>query len=194
MMEQAKEKGLNVELHNVKVGMPNTDVTGSLGGVWWLLEALPIQRRSYCTDGTSKMQRCEEFGIPFEACEMIMLASRTPHLGKGRKVLSSQYIHWTVRASLKDLSSPDYNSYIPKASLKLDGDTPLTWELMIHPPSEDVALNTPAPKRPSWEGGKNLINAVDLAKQGLSMNTGSTWLDNLFNYVTTSGTSAFAFV
>jgi hypothetical protein len=68
MMEQAKEQGLNVELHNVKVGMPNAEVTGSLGGVWWLLEVLPIQRRSYCTDGTPKMRRCEEFEIPFEAC------------------------------------------------------------------------------------------------------------------------------
>jgi hypothetical protein len=133
---------------------------------------------------------------------MIMLASRTPHFGKGRKALSSQRIHWTVRASLKGLSSKDYSqskdSYNPKASLRLDSDIPLTWALMIgHPPSEGVAPSPPPLQGPSWEGGKDLINAVDLVKRGLSMSTGDTgdtWLNDLFNYVTVSGTSAFNFV
>jgi hypothetical protein len=57
MMEEAQKAGLSLKLHDVKMGMPNAEVTGSLGKIWWLFEILPISRRSYLTDGVVVLKR-----------------------------------------------------------------------------------------------------------------------------------------
>ncbi|KAG9124882.1 hypothetical protein FRC07_009867 [Ceratobasidium sp. 392] len=96
MMEEAQKEGLSVRLHDVKIGTPHAEVTGSLVGTWWILEYLPISWRAYRPDGTSTFTR-----------------------GNGRQVLPGQKIHWTVGESLNEgiREKASELRYIPRAWL-----------------------------------------------------------------------------
>ncbi|KAG8706870.1 hypothetical protein FRC09_002156 [Ceratobasidium sp. 395] len=159
MMEEAHREGLSVKLHDVKVGLPTAEVKESLGGLWQLLEVMPMPRRVRSADGTSKIKW-------------------TPHRGKVRKVFPDQKIHWTVRAS-SDKQNNATRGYQPKAVLVNPNAGPTL--------SKYVVLDPFNLSDQYWEGETSLINAVDLVKQYLQKDEDDTlWFEKLFEYVTTS--------
>ncbi|KAG8706177.1 hypothetical protein FRC08_001226 [Ceratobasidium sp. 394] len=189
MMEEAQAAGLSVKQHDVTMGIPNADITGSLNVIWWLLEIMPISRRSYSADGqTSNMKW-------------------TPHRGRGRKVIPGHHIHWTVRASLNkpgdgansDKPLPQF-TYEPKARLRQADNTKLTWEdMLIEQPTAPTADSVPPgeespgeTRKPAWEGGKYLIDAIDLVKYGrslerLNQDDSERWVEKLWDYLVKDG-------
>ncbi|KAG9098195.1 hypothetical protein FRC06_006660 [Ceratobasidium sp. 370] len=180
MMEEAQHQGLDVEIHNVKIGIPTAEVTGSLGGIWWLLEMMPIMRRAANSHGDIRI-------------------SRTPHRGKARNVLPGHNIHWSVRASsneqsrnlAKDLSQTPYH---PKAKLRRrnpgsavrDKDAILDWDEMFR--ISVANRDEKGPSTPGWEGEQFLMDAVDLVKRHQrNREADRKWFEDLFQYVTKSG-------
>ncbi|KAG9090173.1 hypothetical protein FRC06_001189 [Ceratobasidium sp. 370] len=152
MMEEAQIAGLAVKLHDVKMGIPNADITGTL------------------------------------------------HRGRGRNVMPSHQIHWTVRASLKkqgdgvngDKAKHRF-TYEPKAKLWGEDNGKLPWEAILveQPPplAEDPALPSEDIRKPTWEGGKYLIDAIDLVKDGrglesLTQDNSEQWAKRLEDYLT----------
>ncbi|KAG8741283.1 hypothetical protein FRC10_003031 [Ceratobasidium sp. 414] len=189
MMEEAHNAGLSLKLHDVKIGIPDADITGSLNAIWWLLEIVPISRRSYSADGQNSVKKW------------------APHRGRGRKVTPSHQIHWTVRASLKERSggangdkAQQRFTYEPKAKLRQKDNSELLWEdMLIEQPSAPVEeSDSPgeqppeATPKPTWEGGKYLIDAIDLVKDGRSLEPlkqgdSELWVEKLWDYLARDG-------
>ncbi|KAG8711365.1 hypothetical protein FRC08_015978 [Ceratobasidium sp. 394] len=122
MMEEAQMAGLSVKLHDVKIGIPNADITGSLNF-----------------------------------------------------------------------------AYEPKAKLRRADNAKLTWgEILIEQSSAPTADSIPpeespkAIRKPAWEGGKYLIDAIDLVKDGRSLEPlnrdgSERWVEKLGDYITNDG-------
>ncbi|KAG9086901.1 hypothetical protein FS749_003300 [Ceratobasidium sp. UAMH 11750] len=149
---------------------------------------MPISRRSYSTDGQTSTKKW------------------TPHRGRGRKVIPGHQIHWTVRASLRtpgdgaNSNKPQLQfAYEPKAKLRRADNAKLTWgEIIIEQSSAPTADSIPpeespkAIRKPAWEGGKYLIDAIDLVKDGRSLEPlnrdgSERWVEKLGDYITNDG-------
>ncbi|QRV93522.1 WD40 repeat protein [Ceratobasidium sp. AG-Ba] len=149
MMEEARLAGLSVMLHDIKIGIPSSVVTESLGGLWQLLEYLPIKRRTY------------------EQGREQPIIKRLPHCGKGREIIHTQSIHWTVKASL-DSRNTGSNSdaaahYEPKA-VRLDSPTLFSNNLESR-----------------LEGKKEHLEAIGLVTKRRSMKK-DAWIKSLSSY------------
>ncbi|KAF8735404.1 positive histone H3-K79 methylation, partial [Rhizoctonia solani] len=111
MMEEAHEKGLSVQLHDVKIGIPHAKVTESMGvsslmGFFYMiLEYAPfLCWKEHLSNGETRSRWWF-------------------HNKRAREVLPYQSIHWTVKASLnqgENKPNTANKTYSPKAVL-LDG-------------------------------------------------------------------------
>ncbi|KAG8795655.1 hypothetical protein FRC12_011627 [Ceratobasidium sp. 428] len=181
MMEEAQHEGLSVKLHDVKIGIPTAEVIESLGGIWWLLEVIPMPRRVRSAVSTSKVKW-------------------TPHWGKARSVLPGQKIHWSVRASSTERSHSaaedrSQSAYQPKAILlkqkpgaALDEHITVEWKDILETTNSGDNFVDPLAALDHWEGEKHLMAAVDLVKEYLQgKGDNDQWFERLFDYVKTSG-------
>ncbi|KAF8749065.1 alternative mRNA splicing, via spliceosome [Rhizoctonia solani] len=111
MMEEAHKKGLSVQLHDVKIGIPHAEVTESMGvsslmGFFYMiLEYAPfLCWKEHLSNGETRSRWWF-------------------HNKRAREVLPYQSIHWTVKASLnqgENKPNTANKTYSPKAVL-LDG-------------------------------------------------------------------------
>ncbi|KAG9093688.1 hypothetical protein FS749_013958 [Ceratobasidium sp. UAMH 11750] len=152
MMNEAEDVGLKLDPKNLGDGVKRTHVIPSLSGGWWILEVLPLTRLAYGTQGQHTVNR--------------------PHLGKGRRILGSHKIHYSVLANSLQIEK----EYQPHATYREPGPSGLKveWERIFSEAETAPETGTCGLR---WEGDRRIIDALRIIQEAESKSNASPWGD-----------------